>query len=169
MIMKAFIISQFSYCPLIWMFHSRSLNNKINTIHERSLRITYNDRTSTFEELLRKDNSVTIHHRNLQVLATELYKIENNMDPEIVNEVFQKRTSSYNLRANSKFYTRPVHSVYNGTESLSFPGPKIWELVPEDAKQSESLEVFKNKIKKWLPCRYPCRLCHVYLQNIGFI
>ena len=100
MIMKAFITSQFSYCPLIWMFHSRALNNKINTIHERSLRITYNDRTSTFEELLRKDNSVTIHHRNLQVLATELYKVENNMVPEMVNEVFQKRSSSYNLRAN---------------------------------------------------------------------
>ena len=83
MIMKAFITSQVSYFPLIWMFHSRALNNEINTIHERSLRITYNDRTSTFEELLRKDNSVTIHHRNLQVLATELYKVENNMDPEI--------------------------------------------------------------------------------------
>ena len=136
---------------------------------KKSLRITYNDRTSTFEELLRKDNSVTIHHRNLQVLTTELYKVENNMDLEIVNEVFQKRTLSYNLRANSNFYTRPVDSIYNGTESLSFLGPKIWELVPEDAKQSESLEVFKNKIKKWVPSRCPCRLCRVYLQNIGFI
>ena len=91
------------------------------------------------------------------------------MAPEILNEVFQKRTSSYNLRANSNFYTRPAHSVYNGTESLSFLGPKIWELVPEDAKQSVSLEVFKNKIKKWVPSRCPCRLCRVYLQNIGFI
>ena len=61
MIMKAFITSQFSYCPLIWIFHSRALNNKINTIHERSLIITYNDRASTFEELLRKDNSVHIN------------------------------------------------------------------------------------------------------------
>ena len=169
MIMKAFVTSQFSYCPLIWMFHSRALNKKINTIHERSHRITYNDRTSIFEELLRKDNSVTVHHRNLQVFSTKLYKVENNMDPEIVNEVFQKRTSSYNLRANSSFFTRPVHSVYNGTESRSFLGPKIWELEPEDAKQSKSLEVFKNKIKKWVPSRCPCRLCRVYLQNIGFI
>ena len=133
------------------------------------LRITYNDRTSTFKELLEKDNSVSIHHRNLQVLATELYKIKNNMAPEILNEVFQLRTSSYNLRTNSKFYTRQVHSVYNGTESLSFLGPKIWELVPEYIKKSESLEVFKNKIKKWVPSRCPCRLCRVYIQNIGFI
>ena len=48
-----------------------------------------------------------------------------------------------------------MHSVYNGTESLSFLGPKIWELVPEDAKQSGSLDVFKNKIKKWVPSRIP--------------
>ena len=169
MIMNAFIKSQFSYCPLIWMFHSRELNHKINAIHERSLRITFKDRTSTFEELLKKDNSVSIHQRNLQVLATELYKIKNNMAPEILNDVFQLRTSSYNLRTNSNFYSRPVHFVYNGTESFSFLGPKIWELVPEDIKKSGSLEVFKRKIKKWVPSKCPCRLCRVYLQNIGFI
>ena len=62
-----------------------------------------------------------------------------------------------------------MHSIYNGTESLLFLGPKIWELVPEDAKQSGILEDFKNKIKKWVPSRCPCTLCRVYLQNIGFI
>ena len=55
-IMKSFVTSQFSYCPLIWMFHSRRLNNKINSIHERALRITYQDNASAFEELLNKDN-----------------------------------------------------------------------------------------------------------------
>ena len=126
LIMKSFITSQFGYCPLIWMFHSRALNNKINSIHERALRITYNDRTSTFEELLNKSNSVSIHHRNLQVLVTELYKVKSNMPPEILNEIFQNSTSSYNLRTNSSFAVRPVHSDYHGTESLSFLGPKIW-------------------------------------------
>ena len=70
-IIKAFIESQFGYCPLVWMFHSRSLNNKINRIHERALRITYNDKSSNFQELLDKDNSVTIHHRNIRTLAIE--------------------------------------------------------------------------------------------------
>ena len=73
------------------------------------------------------------------------------MAPEILNDVFQLRTSSYNLRTNSNFYSRPVHFVYNGTESFSFLGPKIWELVPEDIKKSGSLEVFKRKIKKCVP------------------
>ena len=48
MIMKAFITSQFSYCPLVWMFHSRKSNNRINRLHERSLRIVYNNYNSTF-------------------------------------------------------------------------------------------------------------------------
>ena len=69
-IMKAFIESQFGYCPLIWMFHSRTLNNRINRLHERALRLVYKNSTLSFEELLQKDNSVTIHHRNLQKLAT---------------------------------------------------------------------------------------------------
>ena len=63
-IMKSFITSQFGYCPLIRMFHSRTLNNKINSIHERTLRITYNDRKLSFEALLRKDNTVSNHHGN---------------------------------------------------------------------------------------------------------
>ena len=89
MIMKAFIItSQFSYCPLVWMFHSRKSNNRINRLHERSLRIVYNDYNSTFEELLMKDNSVSIHHRNLQVFATLLYKIINNQSPELLTNIF---------------------------------------------------------------------------------
>ena len=62
-IMKSFETSQFSYCPLIWMLHSRRLINKINSIHERALR-------SAFKELVNKNNSVSIHHENLQVLAT---------------------------------------------------------------------------------------------------
>ena len=58
-IMKSTITSQCVYCPLIWMFHSGALNNKINSIHERALRTTFNDSKSTFEELLNKDNSVS--------------------------------------------------------------------------------------------------------------
>ena len=75
-IMKSFITSHFGCCLLIWMFHSRPLDNKINSIHERALRTTYNDRKSTFDELFNKDNSVSIHYRNFQVLATEMFKIK---------------------------------------------------------------------------------------------
>ena len=83
-IMKAFIIAQFGYCPLVWMFHSSTLNNRINKIHERALRIVYNDEQSSFNGLLIKDGAITIHQRNIQALAIEI----NGMSPEIMNKVF---------------------------------------------------------------------------------
>ena len=73
--MNSFIIGQFGHCPLVWMFHSRGLNNRINKIHERALRIVYRDDKSPFETLLEKDKSFTIHHRNIQKLGVELYKV----------------------------------------------------------------------------------------------
>ena len=66
------------------MFHSRGLNNKMNSLHERALRITYGDRSSSFEDLLKKDDSVSIHHRNLEALAPEIFKVKNNIAPEIM-------------------------------------------------------------------------------------
>ena len=78
------------------MCHSLALNSKINRLHERCLRITYNDKTSTFKELLEKDNSVSIHYRNILGLAIEMYEVANGMTPEIVNEIFQLRQKSYN-------------------------------------------------------------------------
>ena len=96
-LMKAFFMAQFSYCPLTWMFHSRKLNNKINKLNERCLRIVYNDNTSSFDELLETDNSVSVHHRNIQVLATELYKIVNGLLPETVKEVFPFNENNTNL------------------------------------------------------------------------
>ena len=107
--------------------------------------ITYQDNTSTFQELLNKDKSVSIHHRNLQVLVTEMFKIQICLSPEILSETFVSKTSSYSLRRNDTFEKRKVHSVYHGTESLSFLGPKIWDLVPVELKQSETLYSFNQK------------------------
>ena len=88
-LMNALFKAQFNYCPIVWMFHSRSLNNKINRLHERCLRIIYNDKRSSFEELLVKDNSVSVHHNNIHTLAIEMYKVVNGISPEIMNDVFK--------------------------------------------------------------------------------
>ena len=102
--MNAFFNSQFNYCPVIWKFRSRTLNNKINRLPERCLRIMYNDKTYSFNELLEKDNSVSLNYRNIQALAMEMYKVANGMSPVIMNEIFHLREEPhYNLRYTSNF------------------------------------------------------------------
>ena len=140
-IMKSCITSQFSYCPLVWIFHSRKLNNKINAIHEKVLRIDWCDKHSPFQQLL--DNSVSMHHRN------EMFKVNMNLSLDLINDIFLKRTNTYTLRRNDRFSIRQVNSVYHGTKSLSFLGPNFWELVPSEINESESLEIFKRRKKNW--------------------
>ena len=94
-LMNAFFKAQFNYCPVIWMIHSRSLNNKNNRLHERCLRIIYNDKRSTFEELLAEDNFVSVHKSNIRALAIEMCKVANGISPEIINEVFRLREETH--------------------------------------------------------------------------
>ena len=169
-LMNAFFKSQFSYCPLVWMCHSRANNSKINRLHERCLRIIYSDKQSSFEQLLEKDRSVSIHTRNLQYLATELYKVKEGLSPSIVTELFEHRDKQhYNLRNNAEFTIPAIRTVYHGSESISFLGPKIWNILPDRLKNANSLQLFKSEIKKWKPDNCPCRLCKNCIQNVGFI
>ena len=88
MLLKAFIESHFSYCQLIWMIYSRTLNNKINRLHEKALRMVYSDLKVNFYELLEKDGSSSIRNRNIQILA-KVFKFLNGLSPPIMNELFQ--------------------------------------------------------------------------------
>ena len=176
MLMNAFFESQFSYSTLVWMFHNRGVNTKINNLHYRALRIIYRDEISSFEELLRKDGSVTIHHRNLQFLATEMFKVNRGMSPAFMNNVFPKHDNaitdnvSSNTRSKSTFYNPSnPKTVKYGLETLRRLGPKIWDMLPIDMQESPSLSSFKIKIRKWVPHNCPCRLCKVYIPQLGFI
>ena len=144
-LMNSFFNAQFNYCPLVWMLHSRKNNNIIRNLHERYLRLIYNDKNSSYEELLTKDSSVSIHNRNIQDLATEFYKIKNGLSPELFTEIFARETEShYNLRRCNNFRIPSIRTVYHGSESISFLGPKIWNILPDEIKQQTSLSSLKS-------------------------
>ena len=133
------------------------------------LLIIYNDKQSSFSELLERDGSVFIHMRTIQSLAIEMFRVSRNISPPIMNDAFkQKDNSRYNLRQISEFSRPLVKSVYHGSESVSLLGLKIWNMLPNDYKDINNLNTFKNKIKKWKPDNCPCRLCKVYINNIVF-
>ena len=169
-VMNSFFNAQFNYLPVIWMLHSRK-NNKINFLHERCLRLIYSDKKSSYEEnILEKDNSVSIHHKNIQALAIAMFKVKHKLCPEIIGDIFMEGPNNQcNLRDRPDLTTPQVHSVFHGTESISRLGPKIWDIVPKELKNKKSLNSFKESFKMWVPTNCPCRLCKVYLDGVAFI
>ena len=170
--MNAFFKSQFSYCSLSWMFHSRTLYYKINRLYERCLRIIYNDNTSFFTDPLEIDNSVSVHHRNIQVLATELYKFVNGLSPKLVNDCFKANNMTvYNTRNRSTIYSRSVRTVLHGTKSLSHLGSKIWELVPNDTKSIWNYAISVSRLFKFVQrclCFFSPKFnCKTQMKNVG--
>ena len=163
-LLKTFILSHFGYCPLVWMFHSRTLNCRINKLHERALRITYKDDKSSFEELLIKDESFTVHERNIQKLAIELYKVAYRLSPGIMDSILPLK-SGVKYPGESIFKTSNVKTVSWGTSHLR---PRIWSIVPIHMKKY-SLSKFTKKIRKWKPVECPCRICKTYVRGLGFV
>ena len=138
--MKAFIESRFGYCPLAWMFCGRQTNARINHIHERALRIVYNGEISPFEELLGRDKSETIHRRIIKILAAELFKIKNVLWNDIMTQLICKGNSvGYSLRSQTDFSLPQVKSVNYGLKALRYFGLKIWNILPNDIKNSRTL------------------------------
>ena len=152
------------------MCHNRTKNNKINRLHERCLRLLYSDKKSSFHDLLEKDSSISIHHRNLRALATEMYRIYNGMAREAVPEVVPLRPQGqYNLRRWSDFTLPTIRTVNYRKESIRYLGPKIWESILANIKEVDKIEHFKSSIKKWKAESCQCRLCKTYLQQIGYM
>ena len=121
--MNSFIISQFSYCPLIWMTHSRGFNNEIYHINETVLRIVYKDFSTSLEGLLAKEKSKTILNRNLQQLAI-------GTSPIIMEETFNFiDNNNYNLRSGTHLSRPTVHTTHYAAVFLTNLGAKICELL----------------------------------------
>ena len=156
--MNTFVMSQFSYCPLLWMFHDRSVNKKINKIQERALRIAYKDGYSSFEDLLRKAESVSIHQRNKKSLATENFKTQSNLNPSFMKQIFVLKDAPYHLRSCRNIFAPKPKTTEYGTGSACFPGSKIWHAMPSCLKESQTLNNFKRKLQSYeFDCS--CRLC----------
>ena len=97
-----------------------------------------------------------------------MYKVMNGVSLKIMKEIFRIREENgYDLRNQNTFKRLIVNLVYNGTETVSFLGPKICELIPTKIKELVSLNGFKKAIKKWKPVNCPCRLCKTYMHNVS--
>ena len=99
-----------------------------------------------------------------------MLRFYNGLSPPLMNKIFKlKAENRYNLKQISEFSMPMVKSVYHRTESISYLGPKIWDKLPKNLKNIETVEHFKKEIKTWKPDKCPCRLCKVYIESAGFL
>ena len=128
--MNNFVISQFSYSPHIWMFHDIPVNKKKNNIHKRALRIAYKDSCSTFDDLLRKAKSVSIHQRNLQLLAMEIFKTHSNLNPSFIKQIFVEKNVPCTLRSCKTILAPKPKPTGYSIENARFLEYRIWHAMP---------------------------------------
>ena len=117
--MKTFVLSQFSYCPQIWMFHCIKMKHMINSIHKRVLKLVYQDSYDlTFQELQAKDKSGNVHQKNLQLLATDIFKSKTGVSPELMNDIF------HFVEMNDIFHFVEMNDIFHFVEiiDLTFCG-----------------------------------------------
>ena len=157
--MNSFILTNVNYCPLIWMFCGNAMNDKVNSVHKRALRVLLNDYTSSFEELLHRNEEETIHDKNLQKLMLEVYKCMTSGNPSFLWEFFNKKVFPYSLRIHNLLQLRNARTKKYGNESLSFRGSIIWNQLPGQYKAAKTDHEFKMKIKSWKGFECTCHIC----------
>ena len=152
------------------MFSDRQMNNRINRTHEKSLRIVYNDTSSNFPHLLRKDNSVSIHQWHLQLLMSEIFKTNLGLNPCFMKRIFVQKSTSYNLQMNNLLGVPRSQTVSYGIQSAVFLGCSLWLRVPDEANTSRTIDDFKNFIKHWKgQDKCPCKICRHYVAQVGIL
>ena len=137
-LVKAFTESQFKHYSLVWMFHGRQINDNINKLHERDLRIVYNDTIMSFEEFLVEDETFTIDHQNSQLLAIEMHKAVNNLPGGNFSEFFVRNNLNCNLRSKSKLTVPSINNVFKGQNFISYFGSVIWNSISAELREINS-------------------------------
>ena len=119
------------------MFHTKQLNNRINNLHEKALRVTYQDRNSSFSELLNLEKSVSIHYKNIKYLLTEIYKVKMGLSSPIMSNIFKlSENGSYNLRCGVTVNKRNIRTSKFGFETVSTIGAILWNDLPAELKNA---------------------------------
>ena len=128
------------------MFTSKNSMLKVNKIHWRTLRVIYDDQSSTYEELLASHNDISIHQKYLKHLAIKVYKSLTNSNPEFMWPFFKNKSIPYNLRNGNICILHPSRSSHYRINSLQFRGSLLWNNLPVSVKESVSVKEFKQKL-----------------------
>ena len=156
---ETFILANFNYCPIVWHFCGKVCSRKIERIQKRALRFWLKDKTSTYETLLKKCNYSTLSIRRIKVIATEVFKSLNNLNPSFMKDMFVAKAISYDLRDSNTIFQPRFDKVTYGKNTFTYYGAHIWNILPNDVKKSTTITTFKTLLKKWEGPRCQCTMC----------
>ena len=147
----SFISANFTYCPVTWIFCGKMNSDKLEKIQEKALRVVYKDFDSSYEDLLTKADMLSLSTYRLRFLAIEMFKCVNGQNPKYLNDLFTKKSMAYDLRVSDLLIQRKFKTYKFGYRSFTYYGAKLWNSLPADLKQSQSLQIFKSRLYGW--CR----------------
>ncbi len=159
-IYNTFILSNFNYCPIVWHFCGKTSTKKIEAIQERALRFMFNDKKTTYDSLLEKCGYNTLHIRRIKLIATEVFKSLNDLNPVFMKESFKQKDISYKLRDENVLSQPKFNKITYGKNTFKYYGSHIWNLLPNDIKLCTDIDGFKSLLKAWEGPRCQCNMCN---------
>ena len=152
---NSFVISNFRYCPLIWMYCGRTANKEINSVHKQAPCILLKDFHASFDELLIRNEDKPGHVQNLQKLMIEVYKSLNHENPSFLWDLFTRKDINYNLRIKDILTFPKAFTASFG----SVKGSIVWNSTPDVIKSSNAVSVFAKNMKNWTWQGCNCNIC----------
>ena len=156
---KSFVMSYFSYCPVVWHHCGSGNTKKLEKIQFRALKFVYQDYVSDYEVLLKKANIPTLELGRLRKIAIEVYKCFNNTSPSFLSSKFRTRPAVYNLRSTSSVQTYHQRTTRNGLHSFAHSGATLWNSLPAALRTATDFKTFKNLIHTWTGPACKCTYC----------
>ena len=151
LIFQSFVMSNFSYCPLVWHFCGKKNNSKIEKIQERALRIVCDDYTSTYQELLSKVGTTSVLQSRINCILLEVFKSINHTNPSYIQNMIDITRGPYNYRNSIKLIQPKKKSTNFGLRSFNYLAPKLWNdlLSKFQNIKDYDAEEFRVFLKQW--------------------
>jgi hypothetical protein len=159
LIFKAFIRSNFNYCPLIWHFCSKANTDKLERLQYRALKIVFNDYISSYDSLLQQVNLTTLHLNRLRAIATQTFKCIHNLSPTYLNDLVKIKNHSFSFRYTNMLEIPTVRTTRYGEKSFRFEAARVWNSLPEDIRRVDNYKDFSRLVHTWTGSNCTCALC----------
>ena len=166
-LVDAMVTSQFTYCPLVWHFCPKLLDNLISNIQKRCMRFVLNDYdyNSDFKDMLISCQKTTLFHLRLKKIALFMFRCFKELNLKYLNEMFEHKEIIYSLRDSKRVHLKKYNTVRYGYQSLCYAGAKLWNTLPVHVKNSENEKEFMNKLSSWKCLEPGCKKCAQFIYH----